>query len=125
MISLNDLSAEDKEALLQQARQIIEEENIQKDAKTMYALKKKDLMAQTLNEMATVLNLKYSTEKQNLKDHVVSMTHYLYKRIANDKNKNQISITTKAQWQIYTTILENVKTMIIACHNCKDMKEGE
>ena len=78
MITLKDLSYEDRERLLQEARDLVDEENIRKNARTMYALKKKELVNQNLEEMSKTFKLKHGPEITRLKDRFVNITNYLY-----------------------------------------------
>ena len=78
MVSLDDLTPEDKERLLQEARELIDKENIEKNARIMYALKKKELVENTLQEMANNFKLQHRPDMTRLHDRFVGITNYLY-----------------------------------------------
>lgn len=78
MVSLDDLSPEDKERLLQEARELVDQENIERNARAMYVIKKRDLVNDTINEMADIFKLKAGPEVTRLRDRFISITNYLY-----------------------------------------------
>lgn len=127
MIKLQDLSVTDREALLQQAREQIEQENLEKNATIMYSLKKKDLLANTLKELEDLLGFKYNIEQKKLKDHVVSIANYLYKVKRNTRknnNKNAV-IISESDWRQYVLVLNNIRVMIIASYKGESLNEPE
>lgn len=62
MMKLNDLSPEDRESLMNEMRDIIEKENLDKDATAMYAIKKKELVNNTMKELYSILKLNHAPE---------------------------------------------------------------
>ena len=110
VVSLDDLSPEDRERLLQEARDLIDEENIRKNARTMYALKKKELVNQNLEEISKIFKLKHESEITKLKDRFVSITNYLY-----SLNKVNLKISTKNDWETFEAICKKVHECMVHC----------
>lgn len=110
MVTLEDLSPEDRERLLQEARDLVDEENIRKNARTMYALKKKELVNQNLEEMSKTFKLKHGPEITRLKDRFVNITNYLY-----SLNKVNPKICTKNDWETFKAICEKVHECMVHC----------
>ena len=71
MINFKDLSLEDQEKLLEQARQIVDEENLRNNALAMYGMKKKELLSSNLNDIYKCFNLKSATEQAAAKTRYV------------------------------------------------------
>ena len=110
VVSLDDLSPEDKERLLQEARELVDQENIERNARTMYALKKKELVNQNLEEMSKTFKLKHGPEITRLKDRFVNITNYLY-----SLNKVNPKICTKNDWETFEAICEKVYECMVHC----------
>lgn len=123
MVNFNDLSQEDQNRLLEQARQIIDDENLNKNAIAMYAIKKKDLLEKNLEELSKIFNIskseyRYACDKpyNNMKQRYTSMTNYLY-RISNSSVTTSIIISNADEWKLYQEIAGIVKDMMIRCYN--------
>ena len=108
MITLEDLSPEDRERLLQEARDLVDEENLRKNARTMYALKKKELVQSKIDEISNTLRLKHGPEVTRLKDRFVNIANYLY-----SLNKVNPKICTKHDWEVFESICKNVHECIV------------
>ena len=110
VVSLDDLSPEDKERILQEAREIVDKENIEKNARAMYAMKKKELVDNTLKEITQNLRLTSKVDYSRLHDRFVSLTNYLYSL----NNVNQ-KISTEKDWEIFNDICRKVHECILHC----------
>ena len=110
MISLDDLTPEDRERLLQEARELVDQENIEKNARIMYSLKKKELVENTLQEMANSFKLKNRPDMTRLHDRFVNMINYLY-----SLNKVNQKITTAHDWEVFEDICKKVHECMIHC----------
>ena len=110
VVSLDDLSPEDKERLLQEAREIVDKENIEKNARAMYAMKKKELVDNTLKEITQNFRLTSKVDYSRLHDRFVSLTNYLYSL----NNVNQ-KISTEKDWKIFNDICCKVHECILHC----------
>lgn len=121
MVSLDDLSPEDKERLLQEAREIVDKENIERNARAMYVIKKRDLVDDTINEMADIFKLKAGPEVTRLRDRFINITNYLYS--INTKQKGNIKITTKEEWELYVDISNKVHECMIHCVKYNNIKK--
>ena len=110
MVSLDDLTPEDKERLLQEARELVDQENIEKNARIMYALKKKELVENTLQEMANNFKLQHRPDMTRLHDRFVGITNYLY-----SLNKVNQKITTSHDWEVFENICNNVQECMVYC----------
>lgn len=108
MVTLEDLIPEDRERLLQEARDLIEEENLRKDARAMYALKKKELVQSKIDELSSILKLKHGPEVTKLKDRFVNVTNYLY-----SLNKVNPKICTKHDWEVFENICNVVQECMV------------
>ena len=110
VVSLDDLSPEDKERILQEAREIIDKENIEKNARAMYAMKKKELVDNTLKEITQNLRLTSKVDYSRLHDRFVSLTNYLY-----SLNHVNQKISTEKDWEIFNDICRKVHECILYC----------
>ena len=110
MVSLDDLTPEDKERLLQEARELVDQENIEKNARIMYALKKKELVENTLQEMANNFKLQHRPDMTRLHDRFVGITNYLY-----SLNKVNQKITTVHDWEVFENICKKVQECMVYC----------
>ena len=121
MIKLEDLSQEDQEKLLEQARLMIDEENIRKNAVAMYGIKKKDLTEKNVEEISNVFKFNHENETLTMKRNYTSMVNYLYKIAINKKyHSNPIQpITTEKEWDTYQDVSNKVKDMMISCKKGK------
>ena len=115
MVSLDDLSPEDRESLLNQAREVVEQENIEKNAIAMYAIKKKEYLESIINEVNTELNVKewnktYVSEK--MKSLIYSLFRYskYSNRYINQKNN---IISCAEEWESFTRIGNTIKDAVI------------
>lgn len=118
MVNFEDLSPEDQERLLKQARQMVDEEQIKKDAVNAYKVKRKDFIEQCLNEIYTVYHVRYDTDKNAIKQRFISMTNYLFKLKVNGKQYNATNyiITKASEWEMFVKINTAVKDMMISCY---------
>ena len=116
-IKLEDLSAEDRESLLQEAKQLIDEELLRKNAKIMYYEKRKELTDSCINEICSSFKPKVITyNKVKLKERIVALVNFMYKNI-NNKNKNSgstVNILTTEEWELYKEILLRITATIIS-----------
>ena len=110
VVSLDDLSPEDKERLLQEAREIVDKENIEKNARAMYAMKKKELVDNTLKEITQNFRLTSKVDYSRLHDRFVSLTNYLY-----SLNHVNQKISTEKDWEIFNDICRKVHECILHC----------
>ena len=116
MVSLSELSPEDREHLLSQAREIIEQENIKKNAIAMYTIKKKEYFETLINEIAKELNIKKEKEKTYLISKIKTLVYTLYrydkykgKREFNENN----TISCAKEWESFTRIGNTIKDAVI------------
>jgi len=118
MVKFEDLSPEDQERLLEQARQMVDEEQIKKDAVNAYKVKRKDFVEQCLDEIYTAYHMRYETEKNAVKQRFVSMTNYLFKLKVNGKqyNSTNYTITNASEWNMFVKVNTAVKDMMISCY---------
>lgn len=123
MINFEDLSVEDKERILEQAKQIVEEENLQKNAKAMYSIKKKELVDNYIDVINSVFKIKkYSPEHRAIETRYKSMINYLYKikvfgkQHAESINNNTQIITCEKEWNLYKEIANTMKDAVINCY---------
>ena len=115
MVSLDDLSPEDRESLLNQAREVVEQENIEKNAIAMYAIKKKEYLESIINEVNTELNVKewnktYVSEK--MKSLIYSLFRYSKYSNRYISQKNNI-ISCAEEWESFTRIGNTIKDAVI------------
>jgi len=124
MVRLEDLTPEDQERLLNQARQIIDEENIQKDAITAYKIKKKEFVEQCLEDIYKALHMRYESEKKHVKQRYTSLVNYLFKLNVTGKQYTSsppnVIISTATEWNRFVAISNDVKDTIIRCYNLRD-----
>jgi hypothetical protein len=117
MVKFEDLSPEDQERILEQAKELVDKENIRKNAVAMYNIKKKELTDDYLNIIYNHLGLKRVPDQSAAKQRYISMVNYLYK-IAIDKKysgNNVKAMTTEEEWITYHDISNKVKNMMIDC----------
>ena len=116
MINFEDLSPEDKARILAQAREEIEKENIAKNATAMYAMKKKELTDNTVQEIIDTLRIKKGPEATKCRDRFVHMANYLYalNRPATNRNGSNVAkITTAEDWVLFQNICKNVHECMV------------
>ena len=125
MVNFNDLSPEDQERILKQAREILDEENIKKDAITAYKIKRKDFVNKCLDEIYSHYNVRYETEKTAIKTRFSSIANYLFKANTIGIGKQQYSssipnviITNAEEWNKFVKINIAVKELFL---NCKEV----
>ena len=116
MVSLAELSPEEREHLLSQARDLIEQENIEKNAIVMYRIKKKEYFENLMNEIANELNIKKENEKTYLISKIKTLVYTLYrydkykgKREFNENN----TISCAKEWESFIRIGNTIKDAVI------------
>lgn len=120
MINFDDLSPEDKERVLAQARQMVDDENIKRNAATVYSMKKKDLLEENVKEICNVYKYKYNPEQKQVRQHYVSMTNFLYKIYTRTKCTIPIpGIIDNEGWVAYQQIANEVKNMMISAYKLR------
>ena len=116
MVSLAELSPEEREHLLNQARELIEQENIEKNAVAMYTIKKKDYFENLMNEIANELKIKKENEKTYLMSKIKTLIYTLY-RYYKYKDKREFNenntISCDKEWESFTRIGDTIKDAVI------------
>ena len=116
MVLLDDLTPGDRERLLLEAREIIEQENIEKNAIAMYTIKKKEYLESIINEVETELNIKEQKDKTYIGEKMKSLIYSLFRydkygNHYNGQKTNTISCTE--EWNSFTRIGNIVKDAVI------------
>ena len=123
MVSLSELSPEDREHLLSQAREIIEQENIEKNAIAMYTIKKKEYFETLINEIAKELNIKKEKEKTYLMSKIKALIYTLY-RYNKYKDKREFNenntISCAEEWNDFVYIGNTIKEAVIKSINSQE-----
>ena len=123
MVSLSELSPEDREHLLSQAREIIEQENIEKNAIAMYTIKKKEYFETLINEIAKELNIKKEKEKTYLISKIKALIYTLY-RYNKYKDKREFNenntISCAEEWNDFVYIGNTIKEAVIKSINSQE-----
>lgn len=123
MVSLAELSPEDREHLLSQAREIIEQENIEKNAIAMYTIKKKEYFETLINEIAKELNIKKENEKTYLisKLKTIIYTLYRYNKYKDKREFNENNtISCAEEWNDFVYIGNTIKEAVIKSINSQE-----
>lgn len=123
MISLAELSPEEREHLLSQAREIIEQENIEKNAIAMYTIKKKEYFETLINEIAKELNIKKEKEKTYLisKLKTIIYTLYRYNKYKDKREFNENNtISCAEEWNDFVYIGNTIKEAVIKSINSQE-----
>lgn len=123
MVSLAELSPEDREHLLSQAREIIEQENIEKNAIAMYTIKKKEYFETLINEIAKELNIKKEKEKTYLisKLKTIIYTLYRYNKYKDKREFNENNtISCAEEWNDFVYIGNTIKEAVIKSINSQE-----
>ena len=132
MVVFKDLNPEDQKTLLQQAREMIEQENIEANAIAAYKMKKKRLTEDFLTEIYRIYDIEEdnyvnSKNRNGLRQRFVSMTNYLYKvnslikrKTGNSHGNANCIITTAKEWELYSSIAHEVMDLIVRCHKLKE-----
>lgn len=118
VVNFSDLTPEDQERILAQAREEIEKENIAKNAVAMYAMKKKELTDNTVSKIARTLNLKSGPPVTKCRDRFVHMVNYLYvlnRPAVNNGGSNVAKITTAEDWVLFQDICKKVHECMVHC----------
>ena len=118
MVKFEDLSPEDQGRLLEQARQMLDEENIQKDAITAYKIKRKEFVENCLEDIYRTFHVRYDTDKNAIKQRFISMTNYLFKIKMQGKQYSSVNyiISNSTEWNTFVAINNAVKDMMIQCY---------
>ena len=123
MVSLAELSPEEREHLLSQAREIIEQENIEKNAIAMYTIKKKEYFETLINEIAKELNIKKEKEKTYLISKIKTLVYTLY-RYNKYKDKREFNenntISCAEEWNDFVYIGNTIKEAVIKSINSQE-----
>ena len=123
MVSLSDLSPEERKHLLSQAREIIEQENIEKNAIAMYTIKKKEYFETLINEIAKELNIKKEKEKTYLISKIKALIYTLY-RYNKYKDKREFNenntISCAEEWNDFVYIGNTIKEAVIKSINSQE-----
>ena len=123
MVSLSELNPEDREHLLSQAREIIEQENIEKNAIAMYTIKKKEYFETLINEIAKELNIKKEKEKTYLMSKIKTLIYTLY-RYNKYKDKREFNenntISCAEEWNDFVYIGNTIKEAVIKSINSQE-----
>jgi hypothetical protein len=117
-IKLSDLCPKERELLMQQAREEVEKENIEKNAVAMYAMKRKELVDNTMNEIIHTLKIKGGPDTTRCRDRFVHMTNYLYvlnRPATNNAGSSVTKITTAKDWALFQEICNKVHECMIHC----------
>ena len=120
MVSLAELSPEEREHLLSQARELIEQENIEKNAIAMYTIKKKEYFETLINEIAKELNIKKEKEKTYLisKLKTIIYTLYRYNKYKDKREFNENNtISCAEEWNDFVYIGNTIKEAVIKSIN--------
>ena len=123
MVSLAELSPEDREHLLSQAREIIEQENIEKNAIAMYTIKKKEYFETLINEIAKEINIKKEKEKTYLisKLKTIIYTLYRYNKYKDKREFNENNtISCAEEWNDFVYIGNTIKEAVIKSINSQE-----
>ena len=123
MINFEDLKPEDQKRLLEQARLILDEENIKKNAIAAYKAKRKDFVDNCLKEIYKHYKItQRSPEESAIKQRFISLTNYFYKINIAGKYHTATSappmIKTAEEWDKFVKINNAVKELFI---NCKEV----
>ena len=115
MVKLDDLSPEDKIRLLEEAKELVDKENIRKHALVMYGCKKKELTESYLKHLYKEFNIQSVAEENILKQKYSAMVNYLYKMAVKKRyhSNNLKAISTEEEWNIYQDVSEQTKNMMI------------
>ena len=116
MVSLDDLSPEDRETLLNQAREVIEQENIEKNAIAIYAIKKKEYFESIIKDVTDALYIKDHKEKTYIGEKMKSLIYILYRYekygVRYNDNKNN-TISCEEEWNAFVYICNTIKDAVI------------
>lgn len=120
MVSFKDLTPEEQQSILAEAREMVEQENIQKNARAVFAQKKKELTEKNLDEIYKEFHILATSHKKAMQQKYVGITNMLYRmnrmglRGIDATGINQI--TTQSEWFDYEQIANATKDYIISCH---------
>jgi hypothetical protein len=124
MVNFEDLSPEDQEKLLEQARQIIDAENLEKDAIAIYKIKRKEHTEQCLESIYNALHISSYPDKENIKRRYLSLVNYLFKIKVTGKQYSSsppnVIINNAFEWNRFVAISNDIKDTIIRCYNIKE-----
>lgn len=107
-VHLDDLTPEDKERLLQEARELVDKENFEKNSKVMYSLKKKELVDETISKISNHFKIKNKSDFRKLHDRFINITNYLY-----SVNEVNPKIITNNDWSVFENICQKVYECMI------------
>ena len=122
MVNFEDLSPKDKEKLLQQARLIVEQESITKNASATYKIKRKELTDNSIDEISKALHMSVP-EKHGFKQRYISIVNYLFKFVINGKySSNDYVISNAIEWNLFEKVNAIIKNALIECYGLRKDK---
>lgn len=127
MVNFSDLTPEDQENLLKQARQLVDEENIAKNAIAAFKMKKKEYTEDCLDEIYQAFNIvpgngnKYNgrymqqQHKNAVRTRYISMVNFLFKAnvLGKDHATDNHVIINSFEWDRYIAVCDIVKEAMI------------
>ena len=110
MVSLQDLSLEDQEKLIQQAKLEIQQKVSTKAFEDKLAIMKKKTLEENLQRLKHIkcANNAYSVDL--LRDHVRSVCNFYYRSFTGLGTNNQIRLHSEEQYNLYEMIVDEVIT---------------
>ncbi len=119
-LSFKDLAPEDQEALLAEAREIVEQENIQKNAKMVFNQKKKELTEQNVSAICKDYGIKARKHETAMHQRYVNVVNLIYRvnliGTAGLDATGLNSITSQNEWELYEKIANATAEFFINCH---------
>lgn len=133
MIRMEDLSAEDKEKIMNEAREQINKEQNEKNIISMYNSKKKEAIDVCFYRICIQLNIPdtpmFINVRNSLRERLLWFVNYLYKVIKEDARKVGTTkasyIKNEEDWNTYLLCLHNAEACIISTYNHKPLIQGE
>lgn len=121
MVSFKDLTPEEQQSILAEAREMVEQENIQKNARVVFAQKKKELTEKNLEEIYKAFRILATTHKKAIQQKYTAISNMLF-RMNQLGNRGIdatgiIQITSQNEWNQYEQIANATKDFFISCRN--------
>ena len=120
VVSFKDLSPEDQEILLAEAREMVEQENIQKNARAVFAQKKRELTEQNVNVICSDYGIKAKKHETAMHQRYINVVNLIYRvnliGSAGLDATGLNSITSKDEWELYEKIANATAEFFINCH---------
>lgn len=119
-LSFKDLALEDQEALLAEAREIVEQENIAKNARMVFNQKKKELNERNIEEIRKTYGIKAKKHETAIHQRYINVVNMIYRMnllgAAGLDATGLNNLSSQNEWDLYEKIANATAEFFINCY---------